>query len=270
MKKILLTTILTLALVLSACNKNKKEEITVIATSIPHAEILEITEPILKEKGYSLKIIVTSDYYFPNPAVANNEADANFFQHIPFLNTYNNDNPTKQLVIAHNVHIEPIGLYSKKYSKLEDIENNASVLISNSTSDHGRILKLFSDAGLITLSESFDIFSNEINFSEVITSNPKNINFSKRSAPDLLIAAYNSNEADLYVINSNYALEGNLNPLNDSIFIESTENNPYVNVLVTKESLLTSEKIIALVDALKSDAVKDFITEKYSGSVINA
>ncbi len=114
------------------------------------------------------------------------------------------------------------------------------------------------------------MFQSSLNFDKVITNNPKNLIFRKDASPDFLIAAYNSNEADLYVINSNYALEGNLNPLNDSIFIEQTENNPYVNILATREELLKSPKLIALIEALRSEHIKNFINTKYKGSVINA
>lgn len=270
MKKIItLLVVLFASFTLAACN-NADKTIKVIATSIPHAEILEFARPLLKERGYKLEIIVTSDYYFPNPAVAAGDADANFFQHVPFLTKYNNENPTKNLVIASYVHIEPIGLYANTITSLSNIPNGATVLLSNSTSDHGRALNLLAQAGLIGLSENFDILAASINFSEVIVSNPKNLVIRANVAPDFLISAYNAKEADLYIINSNYALEGNLNPLEDSIFIESTGNNPYVNVLAVRPGLLESEKIQALAEILNSQAVKDFITETYGGSVIPA
>ena len=269
MKKILFTLTLLLSIfTLSACQS--KNTIKVIATSIPHAEILNFAKPLLKEKGYELEVIVTSDYYFPNPSVALGDADANFFQHIPFLTNYNDENPTKALVVAANVHIEPIGLYANTITTLEAIPNGASVLLSNSKADHGRALNLLKDAGLITLSEDFDILSTDIDFEAVITSNPKNLDIKTNVAPDFLISAYQAKEADLYVINSNYALEGNLNPSEDSIYIESTTDNPYVNVLVTTAENLESEGIQALIEVLTSQAVKDFILATYGGSVIPA
>ncbi|MDX9808181.1 MAG: MetQ/NlpA family ABC transporter substrate-binding protein [Acholeplasma sp.] len=270
MKKIItLLVVLFASFTLAACNNNEKT-IKVIATSIPHAEILEFARPLLKERGYNLEVIITSDYYFPNPAVAAGDADANFFQHVPFLTKYNNENPDKNLVIASYVHIEPIGLYANTITSLSNIPDGATILLSNSTSDHGRALNLLAQAGLIGLSENFDILAASINFSEVIVSNPKNLVIRANVAPDFLISAYNAKEADLYIINSNYALEGNLNPLEDSIFIESTGNNPYVNVLAVRPGLLESEKIQALAEILNSQAVKDFITETYGGSVIPA
>lgn len=271
MKKILsIFTLIIVLLTFSACNTNDEKTIKVIATSIPHAEILEFARPYLKEKGFDLDITITSDYYLPNPAVAAGDADANFFQHIPFLNRYNDENPSNKLEIAARVHIEPIGLYSKTITSLDQIPNGATVLFSNSVSDHGRALNLLRSAGLITLSESFDILSTQINFSEVVTSNPKNLVFRSDVAPDLLISAYNANEASLYIINSNYALEGDLNPKEDALFIEETLDNPYVNIVATTLELLDSDKIKALIEVLSLDAVKDFIDEQYSGSVIPA
>ncbi len=271
MKKIIyIITLIISVITLSACSNSNETTISVIATSIPHGEILEFARPYLEERGFELEIIITSDYYFPNPAVAAGDADANFFQHVPFLSKYNSENPSAQLEVAAYVHIEPIGLYSKTITSLESIPQGASILLSNSVSDHGRALNLLRAAGLITLSETFDILSTTLNFSEVITSNPKQLVFRTDVAPDFLISAYNSNEADLYIINSNYALEGGLNPVEDSIFIEETTNNPYVNIVAALESNLNSEKIKALIEVLALDEVKAFIESQYQGSVIPA
>lgn len=271
MKKFLnIILVLIFVLGLISCNNSKDNNITVIATTTPHAEILEAVRDQLLEAGYTLTITTISDYYFPNPAVAAGDADANFFQHVPFLNAYNKDNPDKQLVIGSYVHIEPIGIYANEYTSLDDIQEGDTVLISNSVSDHGRILKLFSDAGLITLVDDLDITSNTININEAIVSNPLNLVFKANVAPDFLFAAYKNAEADLYVINSNYVLEGGGNPATDSIFIESTVNNPYVNILALKEENLNLPKIQALINALESEEVDDFINETYNGSVIPA
>lgn len=271
MKKILqLLTIFTLIITLFSCSSDSEDTIKVIATTTPHAEILEFARDLLKDKGYDLEIITTSDYYFPNPAVAAGDADANFFQHIPFLNKYNTENPNSPLSIGAYVHIEPIGIYSKTYANVSEIEDGASVLISNSTSDHGRVLNLFQSAGLITIKEGVDITSSTLIIQDAIESNPKNLVFNANVSPDFLFAAYTNNESDLYVINSNYVLEGGKNPVTESIFIEDTENNPYVNILAVPESDLTSPKIVALIEILQSKAVQDFINATYNGSVIPA
>ena len=271
MKKFIFITIFLITILgLSACAQSDENVIEVIATQIPHAEILNEAKTILEEQGYTLKVIITSDYYFPNPSVSAGDADANFFQHVPFLDAYNLENPNNQLVIGARVHIEPIGLYANQYTNIEDIEDGATVLLSNSISDHGRALNLLAAAGLITLKEGIDITSPNFDIQTSILTNPKNLVLKTDVSPDFLISAYNSDEADLYIINSNYVLEGGLNPLTDSIFIEQTANNPYVNVLAVKASLLDDPKIQALIAVLESQAIKDFITNQYNGSVIPA
>ena len=271
MKKIfiLFTLIITL-ITITGCSSNEDTEIDIIATQLPHAEILEFARPLLEEKGYTLNITTTSDYYFPNPAIAAKDADANYFQHIPFLELYNSNNPNYQLVVAARVHIEPIGLYANEYQSLSEIPNGAEVLLSNSISDHGRALYLLESAGLITLKDDVDITASDFNISEAIETNPKNLVFRTDVAPDFMISAYQNEEADLYIINSNYVLEGGLDPLTDSIFIEETNNNPYVNVVAVREDQLEDPKIIALVEVLLSEAVRTFILDTYDGAVIPA
>lgn len=271
MKKLYIITAILLAIIgLSSCGKSDENVIKVIATQIPHAEILNQAKNILDEQGYRLEIITTSDYYFPNPAVYAGDADANFFQHVPFLNAYNFENPNQQLVIGAHVHIEPIGLYADTYNSLSEIENGATILLSNSISDHGRALNLLAAADLITLKEGVDITSPNFDIQEAILTNPKNLVFKADVSPDFLISAYRNREADLYIINSNYVLEGGLNPLSDSIFIETTEDNPYVNILALKASILDEPKIKALIAVLESQAIQDFILTQYNGSVIPA
>ena len=271
MKKIILFTItIVLTTTLLGCQSNQENEIDIIATQIPHAEILTFAKDLLKEDGYELNIITTSDYYFPNPSVAQGDADANYFQHIPFLNLYNDTNPDNQLVIAAGIHIEPIGLYANNIDDIDSIPDGATVLFSNSISDHGRVLNLLESAGLITLKEGIDITDADFDYQEAILNNPKNLVLKADVSPDFLISAYQSQEADLYVINSNYVLEGDMNPLTDSIFIEETDNNPYVNVLAVKAELLDSDQIKALIRVLQSEAVKNYILDTYQGAVIPA
>jgi len=267
-KTFILFTLITIFFTISGCASIEDTEIDVIATQLPHAEILAYARPLLEEKGYTLNITTTSDYYFPNPAIAAKDADANYFQHIPFLDLYNENNPDFQLVVAARVHIEPIGLYANDYESLSEIPNNAEVLLSNSISDHGRALNLLASAGLITLKDGVDITASDFDISDAIETNPKNLVFRTDVTPDFMISAYQNEEADLYIINSNYVLEGGLDPLTDSIFIEDTENNPYVNVVAVREDQLENPKIIALIEVLESQAVKTFILETYGGAVI--
>lgn len=267
MKKILGLGLLV-SLLVSACGtKNDENVIKVSATAVPHAEILEFARDILKEEyGYDLEIIVTDDYYVPNAALDNGDVDANYFQHEPFFNEqvevqgYN-------IVNAAGIHLEPIGIYSNTYKSIDDIKENATIIISNSTADQARILNVLADNGLITLDSGVDRLTATL---EDIKSNPLNIDFKAQVAPELLITTFNNNEADLVAINSNYALQGGLNPLEDSLLIESSVNNPYVNIIAVQKGHENDEKIVALIEVLQSEKVKEFILSKYEGAVIPA
>lgn len=271
MKKIILTlTLFITSLTLISCAKNDiadETTIYVVATAVPHAEILEEARPYLEDLGYTLDVTVVSDYTTPNPAVANGSADANFFQHIPYLNQYNESaDENSQLLNVANIHIEPLGLYSKRYTSISDVPNDATVIISNSTSDHGRFLSVLASQGLITLKDGVDTLTATL---EDIATNPKNLNFEQIN-PELLFSAYNNDQGDLVFINGNFALSGGLNPLDDALLLESPDNNPYVNVLAVLDGRETLPKIQALIDVLTSDEIKDFITETYDGTVIPA
>ena len=279
-----LTALFTLALVLllaacgggateenndSATNETAKEEtkeLVVGATPTPHAEILEAAQPLLKEKGIELKIEEFNDYVLPNQALDSEDIDANYFQHIPYLEGQIADNGYK-FVNAGGVHIEPIGIYSQRHKSLEDIPENATVLFSNSVADHGRVLALLEKEGLITLKEGVDKLNAT---TEDIAENPKNLEFKPDYAAELLPQIYNEDEGDLIVINSNFAIDNELNPLEDSIAIESGEDNPYVNVIAVRSGDEDREEIKALLEVLNSQEIKDFLLEQYKGAVIPA
>jgi D-methionine transport system substrate-binding protein len=271
MKKILTLIISTIIILgLASCNQNNIDDestIYVVATAVPHAEILEQARPLLADLGYDLDVTVVSDYATPNPAVANGSADANFFQHIPYLNQYNEsaDDDAKLLNVA-NIHIEPLGLYSKRYNSLDELPNNATVIISNSTSDHGRFLSVLSNEGLITLKDGVDALTATL---EDIETNPKNLSFEQVN-PELLFSSYDNDQGDIIFINGNFALSGGLNPLEDAIVLESPDNNPYVNVLAVLDGRENLPKIQALIDVLTSDTIKTFIETEYQGTVIPA
>ncbi len=271
MKKLLslfVLTIITLGLV--ACNNSNIDDentIYVVATAVPHAEILEAARPLLEEKGYTLEVTVVSDYATPNLAVANGSADANYFQHIPYLNQYNESAADDaKLVNVAGIHIEPLGLYSQKYESISEVPNNATVIISNSTSDHGRFLSVLADQGLIALKDGVDSLTATL---EDIKTNPKNLQFEQIN-PKLLFSAYNNDQGDLVFINGNFALSGGLNPLEDALVLESPDNNPYANVVAVLEGRENLPKIKALIEVLTSDAIKDFIEQQYKGTVIPA
>lgn len=235
-----------------------ENEIIVGATPVPHAEILNFIKPALEKQGYKLVVKEFNDYVQPNLATDSKELDANFFQHIPYLDEFNNVRKTK-LVNAGAVHIEPMAVYSKKYKNIKDVKAGATVAVPNDPTNESRALDIIANAGLVS-------FKNVPLKTPVdIVKNPLKLKFKELKAAQVPRAL---DEVDLAIINSNYALGANLNPSKDSIFIES-KNSPYVNIVVVKQGNENSAKIKALVKALQSDEVKKFIDEKYKGSVIH-
>lgn len=227
---------------------------------MPHAEILEFIKPDLEKQGYTLEIKEFTDYVLPNLAVDNDELDANFFQHLPYLNEFNKTKGTKLVDVA-AVHIEPMAVYSKKYKSFDELKDGATIAIPNDPTNESRALDIIARAGLIT-------FKNESSLKTPldIKDNPKNLRFAELKAAQLPRAL---DDTDFAIINSNYALAANLNPLKDSLFIED-KSSPYVNVIVVKEGHENDEKIKALIKAIQNDKVKEFIIKKYGGSVIPA
>ncbi|MCU9593491.1 MetQ/NlpA family ABC transporter substrate-binding protein [Caldibacillus thermolactis] len=278
MKK-LLTLIFTafLTVTLAACggdegntsesSDGESKKIVVGATAVPHAEILEQAAPILKEKGIELEITEFSGYELINQALVEGDLDANFFQHIPYLEL-EKEEKGYDIVNAGGIHIEPIGIYSKKYDKLEDVEDGATVLISSNKPDHGRILALFEKEGLIKLADGVEKGSATL---DDIVENPKNLKFDFEYAPEILPQVYNQGEGDLVVINSNYALEFDINPIEDSLAIEEgSQDNPYVNIIAVNAGDEDKEEIKTLVEVLQSKEIQDFILENYDGAVVPA
>lgn len=268
MKKLLV--ILFALVLLTACGGNKKNDenvIVVACTAEPHATILEEASPLLAEKGYELKIEILDDYYIFNSALDSGDIDANYFQHIPF---FNNEVSEKGYDIANagGVHIEPFGFYSNRYSSVEEVKDGDTVIISNSVSDHGRILSILEDAGLIKLKDGVGALDATL---EDIVENPKNLQFIEVK-PELLTNSYKYDEGALVAINGNYAIGYGLNPTKDALILESAgQDNPYVNIVACRSADLGSAKINALVEVLQSEEIKDFILNKYSdGSVIPA
>lgn len=251
----------------SGSGDGDSKKLVVGATAVPHAEILEQAAPILKEKGIELEVTEFSGYELINQALVEGDLDANFFQHIPYLEL-EKEEKGYDIVNAGGIHIEPIGIYSKKYDKLEDVEDGATVLISSNKPDHGRILALFEQEGLITLADGVEKGSATL---EDIVENPKNLEFNFEYAPEILPQVYNQGEGDLVVINSNYALEFDINPLNDSLAIEEgSQDNPYVNVIAVNAGDENKEEIKTLVEVLQSKEIQDFIIETYAGAVVPA
>ncbi|MCF2647002.1 MetQ/NlpA family ABC transporter substrate-binding protein [Niallia circulans] len=267
---------LTFILVLSACgssedknesgaSKEEKEttKLVVGASNVPHAEILEEAKPILKEKGIDLEIVTFQDYVLPNKALESKELDANYFQHIPYLDQQIKDNGY-DFVNAGAIHIEPMAVFSKKYKSLDELPDGATIILSNSVAEHGRVLSLLEKGGLIKLKDGIDKVNATI---EDIVENPKNIQLKADYEPSLLPQIFNNNEGDAVVINANYALDVGLNPVEDSIEIEGSES-PYANIITVRKGDESKEAIKTLVEVLHSKEIQDFINTEYKGAVV--
>ncbi|MDR6948375.1 D-methionine transport system substrate-binding protein [Pseudomonas sp. 2957] len=237
------------------------ETLTVAATPVPHAEILEFVKPALAKEGVDLKVKVFTDYIQPNVQVAEKRLDANFFQHQPYLDEFNKAKGT-DLVAVTGVHLEPLGAYSSKIKDLKDLPGGANVVIPNDATNGGRALLLLDKAGVIKLKDSKNILSTVKDIAE----NPKDLKIRELEAatiPRVLT------QVDLALINTNYALEAKLDPSKDALVIEGNDS-PYVNILVSRADNKDSDAMKKLAAALHSPQVKQFITEKYKGAVLPA
>lgn len=269
MKKVLLTIValLSLSILFTGCGTKQpapaagKATLKVGATAVPHAEILNFVKPMLEKEGVDLQIVEMSDYVRPNLAVAEKELDANFFQHIPYLNKFSAER-NLQLANAAAVHIEPMGVYSKKIKNLSELPNGAQIAIPNDPTNGGRALALLAKAGLIQLKEGVTIGATVSD----IASNPKNIKIRELEAPQLPRAL---DDVTAAVINTNYALEAKLVPTKDALFIEQSDS-PYVNILVVRKGDETRPEVQKLTKALTSPEVKKFINDKYQGAIVPA
>jgi D-methionine transport system substrate-binding protein len=276
MKKFLtLALTLTLCLSLAACGGSdapaetpapetegaETTTLTVAASPTPHAVILEQCVPILAEQGIELVINQYDDYVIPNTAVEDGDEDANYFQHIPYLQEFNETRGTHLVEVA-GVHIEPMGIYAGKTESLEALADGAVIGIPNDPTNEGRALLLLEAQGLIKLKDSTNLSATPNDIAE----NPKNLQFQEIEAQTL---PSSRPDLDLAVINSNYALGAGLNPTTDALAVESGDS-PYVNVLVVKEGSESNSAIQALVEVLHSDAIRNFITEEFGGAVLPA
>jgi D-methionine transport system substrate-binding protein len=229
------------------------------ATPVPHAEILKVIVPILEEQGISLEIVEFTDYVRPNLALHEGELDANFFQHVPYLESFNQDAGTDLIALV-GVHVEPLGLFSEKYTSLDQLPQRAAIAIPNDATNGGRALLLLQEAGLIELDPKAGIVPTIFD----ITANKLQIRFFELEAAQL---SRSLADVDGAVINGNYALQAGLNPAQDAIFLEGAES-PYVNVVAVRAEDADRESLAKLADALLSDAVRTFISESYGGAVV--
>ena len=237
--------------------------ITVAASETPHSEILEAAKPILEEEGYDLEVTVFDDYVQPNEVVESGDFDANYFQHIPYLNSFNEEKGT-HLVNAGGIHYEPFGLYPGTKSSLDDIADGDTIAVPNDTTNEARALLLLQDNGIIKLKDGAGLEATVNDIEE----NPYNVEIVELAAEQVARVA---EETSYIVLNGNYALQAGYSVSKDALAYETSDSEAaktYVNVIAVKEGNENSDKIKALVDVLKSDEIKDFINEKYDGAVI--
>ena len=237
--------------------------ITVAASETPHSEILEAAKPILEEEGYDLEVTVFDDYVQPNEVVESGDFAANYFQHIPYLNSFNEEKGT-HLVNAGGIHYEPFGIYPGTKSSLDDIADGDTIAVPNDTTNEARALLLLQDNGIIKLKDGAGLEATVNDIEE----NPYNVEIVELAAEQVARVA---EETSYIVLNGNYALQAGYSVSKDALAYETSDSEAaktYVNVIAVKEGNENSDKIKALVDVLKSDEIKDFINEKYDGAVI--
>ena len=232
------------------------------ATAVPHAEILEAAKPLLEKEGITLEIVEFNDYVQPNLALNDKELDANFFQHEPYLKNFMDEHKEVKLKNAAGIHIEPMGVYSRKIKKLDELKDGATIAIPNDPTNGGRSLLLLEKAGIIKLKEGVGEKATVGDIAE----NKKNIKFQEVEAAQV---PRTLDDVDAAVINSNFAMQVNLDPTKDAMFIEDS-TSPYVNIIAVREGDENHPEIQALIKVLHSDEIKQFITEKYKGAVVPA
>ncbi len=246
---------------LLASNAALAEKLSIAATPVPHAELLELVKPVLAKEGIELDIKVFTDYVQPNQQVADGHIDANFFQHKPYLDSFNKEHKTG-LVSVGLVHVEPFGAYSQKIKNIKDLKDGALVALPNDPSNGARALLLLQKQGVIKLKDPANILAT----SRDVVQNPRHLKFRELEAATLPRVLP---DVDLALINTNYALEAGLNPLKDALFIEGADS-PYANLVATTQAKKNSPAIKKLVQALQSAQTRKFIQEKYKGAIVPA
>lgn len=239
---------------------NKAKSIAIGVSPEPHKAIVEnAIKPLLEAEGYTVEVVEFSDYVLPNTALAEGELDANYFQHVPFMEATAKEK-SYDLSYTAKVHIEPMGVYSEKINDLSAIKEGAEIVIPNDPSNGARALKLLAKNGVIEVPDGDLITAKDI------TSNPKNIKITELD-PEQLPRVLK--DVDAAVINTNYALEGGFNPLNDALVIEDGES-PYANIIAVRTEDTEKDKIKALTKAATSEEVKKYIEDNYKGAIIPA
>ena len=243
--------------------KDDDKTITVAASATPHAEILEEAKPLLEKEGYDLEVTVFDDYVRPNEVVESGEFDANYFQHIPYLEQFNEEKGT-HLVNAGGIHYEPFGIYPGTKDSLDDLADGDSIAVPNDTTNEARALLLLQDNGIITLKDGAGLNATVKDIEE----NPHNVEIVELEAAQV---ARVTGETAYVVLNGNYALEAGFSVAKDALAYEQADSEAaktYVNIIAVKEGNEDNEAVKALVDVLKSDEIKDYINETYDGAVV--
>lgn len=275
MKKKLLLLLTAAALALTACGSKEADKkapaeeaggaenqtIVIGVSPAPHEGIVEQVKEDLAAEGITLEIKTFDDYVIPNKALDAGEIDANFFQHEPYLIDFMEKN-NLDLKVVGKVHVEPIALYSAKYESLEEIPEGASIMLPNDVTNGARGLLLLEKQGLIKLDDPTNINVTEVN----VTENPKNFQFIPMEAAAI---ARTYQDADAAFINSNFAIEAGLNPVNDGLLIED-QDSPYANIVVVRAGEEGEAKFQKLMEALNSDKIKQYIEEEYKGAIVPA
>ena len=242
---------------------DEDKTISVAASATPHAEILEQAKPLLEEKGYELEVKVFDDYIIPNEVVESGDFDANYFQHIPYLESFNEEKGT-HLVDAGDIHYEPFGIYPGKKDSLDDIEEGDTIAVPNDTTNEARALLLLQDNGIIKLKDGVGLEATKNDIEE----NPHNVEIVELEAAQIPRVVQ---DMSYVVLNGNYALQADYSVAKDSLAYEKSDSEAaktYVNLIAVKEGNEDSEAVKALVEVLKSDEIKDYINETYDGAVI--
>lgn len=229
------------------------------ATLVPHAEILEFIVPLLEQEGIKLEIVEFTDYVRPNLSLQDGDLAANFYQHVPYLESFNQDAGTNLVALA-GVHVEPLGVFSDKFTTLEDLPRGASIAIPNDVTNGGRALLLLQEAGLIRLDPAAKITPTIFD----IVENKNQIRFIELEAAQLSRSLI---DVDAAVINGNYALQANFNPAEDAIFVEGAES-PYVNVVAVRAEDVEDPTLLRFVEVLLGEQVRNFILNNYGGAVL--
>ncbi len=263
MKKIIAIALALLsALSLTACGK-KAETLKVGASVTPHAEILKVAKDELAKEGITLEIVEFTDYVLPNTSLESGDLDANYFQHKPYLDTFNAEHGTNLVSVA-AIHYEPFGIYAGKTASIEALQDGATISVPNDGSNEARALLVLEAQGLIKLKEGVGTTATVLDIAE----NPKNLNIIEMEAAQLAISLQ---DVDLAVINGNYALQAGLNAATDALATEDANSaaaQEYANILAVKAGNESDPRIAKLIAALESDAVRDYINNTYKGAVV--